>query len=65
MKRYLVFAGRVYYPVGGGKDLYFATNDLEEAKRKCDEYKNEDPDMVDYNWAHVFDNEILEEIYNV
>lgn len=60
MKRYLVFCGWNYYPGGGGNDFYFATDDLEEANEKCEEYKNKQTNMIGYIWSHIFDNETLE-----
>lgn len=55
MKRYLVFAGQAYYPSGGANDFILATDDLEEARHKRNENKEEG-----FDWSHIFDNETLE-----
>lgn len=55
MKRYLVFAGKDYYPNGGAEDFY---NDYEmaaDAKYAAAHLGGRnDGDLV---WAHVFDSE--------
>ncbi len=51
MKRYLLFAGDYYYPVGGMEDFIGDFSTIERAKNKGVELiKNNKAD-----WAHVYD----------
>ena len=51
MKRYLLFAGRLYYPEGGAQDLISSFSRVEEIEIES-ELKKIDSE---YNWAHVYD----------
>lgn len=51
MKRYLVFAGDVYYPMGGAYDLDFDTDDKEEALKYMEKHDR------DYGWCHIYDSQ--------
>jgi hypothetical protein len=57
MKRYLVFAGSVYYPCGGWQDFvgFYAT--LEEARAEAAKRS-----QSSFAWSHVVDTETEEEI---
>lgn len=54
MKRFLLFAGDKYYPVGGADDLIGSFNDRDEAEDAGwpGWFEDSPPD-----WAHVFDCE--------
>jgi hypothetical protein len=64
MKRFLVFAGDMYYPDGGWNDFRGAYDTLKEAKARVDEIKHNEETCSGYDWAHIADTatgEILEE----
>lgn len=44
-KRYIAFAGSLYYPCGGMDDEVLRTNDLKAALKEID----------GFDWGHVFD----------
>lgn len=48
MKRYLLFAGLIYYPSGGWGDFVCDSDDLDEIriKARSDE---------DFQWSHIVD----------
>lgn len=52
MKRYLVFAGDVYYPEGGWKDFQGSYDTREEAFLNCPNKESWD------GWGHVVDSEV-------
>lgn len=51
MKRYLLFYGARYYPIGGMDDFQGSFDTIEEAKKAYLESDNE----RDYSWADIFD----------
>jgi cellobiose phosphorylase len=51
MKRYIVFSGDNYYPIGGWEDFKDSFNTLEEAR----EYQSNMPD-----WFHIVDLQTME-----
>lgn len=57
MKRYLLFAGGIYYPTGGWDDYKATADSLEELYIKGAEYKAE------YKWFHVVDTQTMEIVY--
>ena len=50
LKRYAVFAGAAYYPMGGWDDLILLTDEYEEALATIAPYEGSY-----YRWAHVVD----------
>jgi hypothetical protein len=58
MKRYLLFVGRHYYPVGGMEDFkedfdsLGEVTDIDNVTKTFDEYDNEQD-----HWAHIYDSE--------
>ena len=52
-KRFLLFAGKDYYPAGGGNDFQNSFNTLEEAMEGNDPHKYD----IDACWANIFDLE--------
>ena len=65
MKRYLVFYGSIYYPVGGMND-FIGDFDTKEDAIKLIETTNEKEDDGDfeYRWANVWDSKDRIEIYS-
>ena len=63
MKRYLVFGGDVYYPIGGAYDLKGNFDTIPEAKRKFNDFINDKKkiyppdDVFDFVWANIYDQE--------
>jgi hypothetical protein len=61
LKRFLLFAGMIYYPYGGWKDFKQDFDTLEEAQ----DYVLANPELVEtYTWYHIADtkhNEIVQE----
>lgn len=55
MKRYWLFAGNNYYPMGGMEDFHNSYDTLEEAKKSYKVLHEED--SYEYAWAHVYDSE--------
>ena len=49
MKRYLLFAGDVYYPLGGMNDLFGDFDSMDEAVAKMQATND------DHDWWHVYD----------
>lgn len=57
MKRYLLFAGDIYYPAGGWRDFIGDFDVLDEAKARLIRNRS-------YDWYQIYDtkhNEIVEE----
>lgn len=50
MKRYLVFAGAVYYPGGGWDDFICAFDGFDEAVKRATAERDDE-----YAWSHVVD----------
>ena len=59
MKRYLVFTGDHYYPLGGMEDFDWSTDDKEEAISSAKD-SNSDDDM----WGQVYDMKTQSVIFN-
>ena len=60
MKRYLVFVGITYYPLGGMEDFVNDFDNLEEAKQSLENHKLyivEYPLNEKLVWGHVYDCE--------
>lgn len=55
MKRYLVFTGGVYYPLGGWDDFQGDYDTLEEAKARVKERHRND-------WAQIIDTTTKQEV---
>lgn len=60
MKRYLVFAGKQYYPDGGWEDLRIDGDTIEECvawivKYGQRSYSNQDVCEWNFNWLHIID----------
>lgn len=55
LKRYLLFAGWVYYPGGGWEDFIGSFDTVEEAKAAIEGSKD---------WAHIIDKETGEKIFD-
>lgn len=53
MKRYVVFGGDVYYPMGGGEDYLMSYDDLEEARDYAELFVKVKGVLT---WSHVFDS---------
>lgn len=56
LKRYLVFAGWNYYPLGGWDDLHGIYDTLEEAKAAALEAEDKG------DWAHIVDSETGQQV---
>ena len=54
LKRYLVFSGSVYYPVGGWNDFKCAYSSIKAAEKRV---KQDEED-----WSHIIDLETGKEI---
>lgn len=52
-KRYLLFFGNDYYPLGGWEDFYGAFNTIQEAKES-------NWDLKCLSWGHIVDIETME-----
>lgn len=75
MKRYLIFAGRHYYPSGGIDDLIADCDTIEDCKKawndKIMEYYTEGygplEEYLDYErghtWAHICDTETKQKVW--
>lgn len=59
MKRYLLFAGSVYYPDGGWDDFKDSFDTREQAIEECNQWKGR------YGWAHVIDAQTGEKLAEV
>lgn len=60
MKRYLLFAGKKYYPKGGFNDFQASSNNPEELKKHY--LKHNEKEMKDggdnyFAWGHVIDTQ--------
>lgn len=53
MKRFLIFAGSLYYPSGGWHDFEFMCETIEEAQG----YINGRTKVDELSWAHAYDTE--------
>lgn len=51
LKRFLVFAGTKFYPLGGAEDYKYSTDDLKEIKWP------KDLDGNDYCWCNALDTQ--------
>jgi hypothetical protein len=51
-KRFLLFGGNTYYPLGGWYDIYKGYDTLKEAVADA---KQTFRDTPDYEWWHVYD----------
>lgn len=63
MKRYLVFVGITYYPLGGMEDFVNDFDNLEEAKECLENHKlyiEEYPRNEELVWSHIYDCETKE-----
>lgn len=47
MKRFLLFAGDSYYPIGGWRDIKGSADTIEEAQKLNNNY---------YDWWHIVDS---------
>lgn len=56
MKRYLLFAGDVYYPVGGWDDFRGAYDTIEEAQSASLAYRDT------YEWFHIVDTVEMKQV---
>lgn len=69
MHRYLVFSGNERACLGGADDFIDGRHDLDAAKAladKCVTVGDRSGGPYGANdWAHVFDTETLEQVYNV
>lgn len=59
MKKYLLFAGEIYYPMGGVNDFIDSFESLEDAKH-AGEREIEDNEN---DWFHIADKDDLEIVY--
>lgn len=65
MNRYILFAGDIYYPRGGARDLVGYRDSVEECKQLFYIARDSelgldlfnDPDYTESHWAHVYDTE--------
>jgi len=65
VKRYILFAGDIYYPRGGARDLVGYRDSIEECKQLFYAIRGSDialdffndVDYIESHWAHVFDTE--------
>lgn len=54
-KRFLLFAGSIYYPAGGMDDLISTFDNLEEAMKALRDSEKD--------WQHVYDTQTGETLY--
>ncbi len=64
MKRYLVFAGDMFYPRGGMEDFYMDFDDSKEAI-ECADCQVDPGAEGYYEWASVFDSEKRMHVYTL
>ena len=64
MKRFLLFAGEVFYPSGGFEDFIGDFHSLYDAKDELTEYIKAVGDPK-YLWAHIYDAETMEMVYEL
>lgn len=60
-KRYYLFAGCIYYPLGGEEDLVNTFDTIKKAK-KAYEKKNLIWDFTDDEWATIFDTKKMKTV---
>ena len=64
MKRFLLFAGDVFYPSGGFVDFIGDFEALEDAKDKLIKWIGTGADAK-YLWAHIYDSETMAMVYEL
>ena len=64
MKRFLLFAGDVYYPSGGFGDFVGDFEAPEEARDKLVKWIEAEGDPG-YSWAHIYDTETMTMVYKL
>tara|TARA_R110000787_G_scaffold2616_1_gene10228 strand:- start:237 stop:431 length:195 start_codon:yes stop_codon:yes gene_type:complete len=64
MKRFLLFAGNVYYPSGGFGDFIGDFEALEDAKDKLLKWIEAEGNPG-YLWAHIYDTETMKVMYKL
>ncbi len=57
MKKYLVFAGSTYYPMGGWNDFRTSFHSIDEAKNYLLDTQKQ------YDWYHIIDSETYRIVY--
>lgn len=60
-KRFLLFGGDRYYPLGGWFDIYKGYDTLKEAVADA---KQTFRDAPDYEWWHVYDQKLKKVVLN-
>ena len=63
MKRFLLFAGSVYYPSGGMEDLIGDFKTPEDARTKLVEWLEEN-DTISI-WAHIYDTGDMKMVFEL
>ena len=58
VKRFVIFRGDAYYPIGGWEDFWAACDSLEE----CHEHLATNI-VDDYEWAHIVDTDTGEQVW--
>lgn len=56
MKRYVLFAGDVYYPGGGFEDFEASSDSLADLKRKAKAFTDKEREPI-YVWWHIVDRQ--------
>ena len=64
MKRFLLFAGGVYYASGGFGDFIGDFQTPEDARDKLAEWIGTGSD-ISYLWAHIYDAETMTMVYEL
>ena len=64
MKRFLLFAGDVYYPSGGFGDFIGDFQTPDDAKDKLLKWIETEGDPK-YLWAHIYDTETMTMVYEL
>ena len=59
MKRYMLFHGDRYYPLGGWDDFVGSYDSIDDAKSALDQNDTKSPSG---GWAHITDMETLEKV---
>lgn len=62
MKRYALFAGHEYYPVGGWHDFQGTFDTIEEAKEAARPQRIPGQPTSSWDWWHVIDLTTCEEV---
>lgn len=65
MKRYLLFGGNNYYPLGGWGDFKESFDSIEEAKTVAEERIYSDCEYWDLEWFHIVDTNTWETVMAV